>query len=140
MEIISTNNVNSSSSQPNGEFKQEDYFSIIVAQLKNQDPTSPTDSSEFVNQMIMLSIMEDMNGISKNSERQMAMGMYGKEVGYIDSSGNYVTGIVESIYINEDEPIVEANGVGLTIDQILSVREVENPLNVVIVEDETNDE
>jgi flagellar basal-body rod modification protein FlgD len=40
------------------------FLNLLVAQLKNQDPTSPTDSTQFVSQLTQYSSLEQLIGIN----------------------------------------------------------------------------
>lgn len=40
------------------------FTTLLVAQIKNQDPLSPTDSSEFVNQLTQLSQVESLQALT----------------------------------------------------------------------------
>ncbi len=46
----------------NGELGQEEYFALMVAQLRNQDPTSPQDGSEYFTQIAQFGTV---NGITE---------------------------------------------------------------------------
>jgi flagellar basal-body rod modification protein FlgD len=100
----------SSSTTDNLTLEFEDYLKIIVAQLQNQDMTNPTDTSDFINQMVQYSsiqIMQEMNTLSQNN---YAMNFIGKEVviSETDSSGNISTksGVVDGVSLYYDEPVV----------------------------------
>lgn len=47
----SSNNTTSSSSS-SGALDTEQFLSLLVSQLQNQDPLDPTDTSEIMNQMV----------------------------------------------------------------------------------------
>ena len=50
----STNKTDSSTSESSDMFMQ-----LLIAQLQNQDPTQPTDTSEYVNQMATMTQVEN---------------------------------------------------------------------------------
>jgi flagellar basal-body rod modification protein FlgD len=47
------------------------FLQLLVAQLKNQDPLSPTDSTQFVAQLAQFSELEQVIGIRGDIETQM---------------------------------------------------------------------
>jgi flagellar basal-body rod modification protein FlgD len=65
-----TNSNNSSSGNttaPGGVVANESTFlTLLVAQLKNQDPLSPTDSTQFLGQLAQFSSLEQLTNINKN--------------------------------------------------------------------------
>ena len=46
------------------------FLNLLVAQLKNQDPLSPTDSTQFVSQLAQFSELEQVIGIRGDIETQ----------------------------------------------------------------------
>jgi flagellar basal-body rod modification protein FlgD len=42
------------------------FLTLLVAQLKNQDPLSPTDSTQFLGQLAQFSSLEQLTNINKN--------------------------------------------------------------------------
>ena len=62
----------SASSSLGGSAPSEQMFlQLLVAQLKNQDPLSPTDSTQFVSQLAQFSELEQVIGIRGDIESQM---------------------------------------------------------------------
>jgi flagellar basal-body rod modification protein FlgD len=43
------------------------FLTLLVSQLKNQDPLSPVDSTQFVSQLTSYSQLEQLIGINKNT-------------------------------------------------------------------------
>jgi flagellar basal-body rod modification protein FlgD len=48
------------------------FLQLLVAQLKNQDPMNPTDSTQFVSQLAQFSELEQVIGIRGDIETQMS--------------------------------------------------------------------
>lgn len=81
---------------------QLDYMKVLVAQLKNQDPTEPLNNNEMATQLAQLSSLqqlESMNGkldsmngnfadVLKNAEKEYAASLLGKTVAYNVTSEN----------------------------------------------------
>lgn len=53
----------SSSSNPL-QLTQSDFLQLLVTQMRNQDPTKPTNPGQFINEISALSEVSDMNGMS----------------------------------------------------------------------------
>jgi flagellar basal-body rod modification protein FlgD len=49
------------------------FTKLLVAQIKNQDPTSPTDPSQMVNQLTQLSQMESLQALSQQGAAQASL-------------------------------------------------------------------
>lgn len=106
--------VKSKSEKDNLSLEFDDYLKIIVAQLQNQDMTNPTDTSDFINQMVQyttIQAMQEMNSLSKSS---YAMSFIGKDVviAETDSRGDVQTknGVVEGVSLYYDEPVFIVDG------------------------------
>ena len=56
----------SSGSAAMPQISQSDFLSLIIAQLKNQDPTQPADPNQFVNQLATLSEVSGINGMESS--------------------------------------------------------------------------
>jgi len=48
------------------QISQSDFLSLIIAQLKNQDPTQPADPNQFVNELASLSEVSGINGMQSS--------------------------------------------------------------------------
>jgi flagellar basal-body rod modification protein FlgD len=45
------------------------FLNLLVAQMKNQDPLNPTDSTQFVSQLAQFSELEQMINIRKDADQ-----------------------------------------------------------------------
>ena len=49
-----------------------DFLTLLVAQLKNQDPTSPMDPTQFVTQLVQFNSLEQLIGIKQDMDTATA--------------------------------------------------------------------
>ncbi len=85
----------SESSDSSAIMGKEDFLTLLVAQLKNQDPMNPDDPTEFTAQLAQFSSLEQLFNINesmesltsaqKQSDRFSTMNLIGKTVAYQDS-------------------------------------------------------
>lgn len=78
---------------------QQTFLTLLTTQLKNQDPTNPTDTKDFTNQLVMYSQVEQQINTNKkldvitklqgNSAVQNALGAIGKDVKVDSNILNY---------------------------------------------------
>lgn len=52
------------------ELDKDDFLSLMITQLKNQDPLSPMNNNEFINQTTQFSSLEQLINIAKSIENQ----------------------------------------------------------------------
>jgi len=48
---------------------KDTFLKLLVAQIKNQDPTNPTDSTQFVGQLTQYSELEQLIGINGSVQK-----------------------------------------------------------------------
>lgn len=77
------------------------FLRLLVAQMKNQDPTKPTDSTEFLSQLASFSNVEQavqmnnkLNALLTNSALSQADGIIGRT---LTSADGTITGKVNSV-------------------------------------------
>ena len=63
-----SNGSTSNNSTVNGMPTESTFLQLLVAQLKYQDPTNPTDSTQFVSQLAQFSELETVMGIRSDIE------------------------------------------------------------------------
>lgn len=82
---------------------KEQFLTILIAQLKNQDPLAPMDNSQFTAQMAQFSSLEQLMNMSTqltqmNSSMGTASQLIGQKITWYDSeTKNYLTGNVASV-------------------------------------------
>ena len=64
----SSNGSSSSSSSSSSAPTEQMFLQLLVAQLQNQDPMNPTDSTQFVSQLAQFSELEQVMGIRSDIE------------------------------------------------------------------------
>lgn len=107
------------------------FLQLLVAEMKNQDPTNPMDTSQYMSQFAQLSTVEQamqtntkLDALLSSQSLSQANGLIGKTVSFTDSTGASFSGKVASVSINSDGSIATlengtkvAVGPGLTISQ-----------------------
>jgi len=63
---INPASANATQDKKNNELNQSDFIELLVAQVKNQDPTKPMDPSEFMNQLTQSSMVNGLNDLQKS--------------------------------------------------------------------------
>ena len=104
------------------------FLQLLVTQLRYQDPTNPTDSSQFLAQTAQFSALEAMQDVSEKTSAlltaQMSFGaaaLVGRTATYLDSAGKSVTGVVDSVAYSADGPQLSIGGASVPLGQVTSV-------------------
>jgi flagellar basal-body rod modification protein FlgD len=81
-----------------------DFLQLMMDQLKNQDPLSPSDPTQYLSELAQFSSLEQQTSIATSSASQAtqssvssALALLGHSVSYIDSSGAAGTGTVSKV-------------------------------------------
>jgi flagellar basal-body rod modification protein FlgD len=107
------------------------FLQLLIAEMKNQDPTNPMDTSQYMSQFAQLSTVEQamqtnskLDALLSSQSLSQANSLIGKTVSFTDSTGASFSGKVASVAINSDGSIATlqdgtkvAVGPGLTISQ-----------------------
>ena len=108
------------------ELGKDDFLKLLIAQLQNQDPTSPMENTEFIAQMAQFSSLEQMTNMSSAFEKMTAFinsseaaSTLGKTV-QLTVGGNQVEGVVEQA-TRGAEPQILVNGNFYTMDKISAI-------------------
>ncbi len=96
------------------------FLKILVAEMQNQDPTQPTDPTQFVSQLASFSSVEQqVNANSKLTAMlsSMGLGQAGSMIGRtVTSSDGTVSGQVVSVQVTSDGATAQlANGKQLAL-------------------------
>ena len=108
---------------------KNDFLKLLVAQLQNQDPLSPTDTSQFMSQLSQLGSLEELQNLRSSFDSFAssnsfvgATALIGKKVIFQDSTlGAEQSGVVEGVEVVDDSVQVYVNGQALAVDEILAV-------------------
>jgi flagellar basal-body rod modification protein FlgD len=96
-------------SNPNAALDKDGFLKLFVAQLQHQDPTSPMDTNDSMQQMSSFSMVEQITNMAASNTKiaaslntSSAVGLIGRTVTYVDSSDKLVTGKVEKVATSKD--------------------------------------
>lgn len=100
----------------------DDFFSLMIAQLTNQDFMNPVDDTQYLAQLAQFSTMQEMKELATYSKINYATSLIGKNVTVStnDTSGTLVTGVVDRVSTKNDTYYVQVNGKDYTLSQITS--------------------
>ncbi len=103
----------SSASGTDNQFGQDTFLKLLVAQLQYQNPLSPQDGTQFLTQTAQFTEVEKLNTIadelqtSSNANQTLAASvMIGRQVMFKDANGNDATGVVSSVKLTSDGPVL----------------------------------
>ena len=104
---------------------QDTFLKLLVAQMKYQDPSKPTDSTQFLAQTAQFTQVEKLGEIADMLSAQQLIGassLVGRTITYLDADGAEQTGVVTAAKLGGSEPTLK---VGNTDVQLSMVKEVQ---------------
>jgi flagellar basal-body rod modification protein FlgD len=104
------------------------FLQLMVAQMRNQDPANPTDSSAFLAQTAQFTALEKMQAVADQTSQlvalQVAFGassMVGRTVSYAGADGEMVSGLVSSVRFEATGPVLQVDGEDVHFAQVQSL-------------------
>ena len=127
-EADSTSKTNTSTRNVSGTLGKDDFLQLMVLQLQNQDPTSPTDNTEMIAQLAQFSALEQMTNLNTSFEDLSARvdqlnfmsagSLVGTTATGLTSSGETVEGAIERVSLANGIVTLTINGSDVTMDKI----------------------
>lgn len=103
----------------------EDFLSLMVAQMTNQDFMNPMDDTQFVTQLAQFSSMQMMQEMSNYTKTGYVMSLVGKDVtaARITVSGELIkeTGPVQKVTLTNNEFGIYVNGKKFSLEQLMEI-------------------
>ena len=94
----------------NSNLNISDFFTLLAAQIQNQDMMNPMSDTEFMGQLAQFSTMQSIQSLAAMNSTAYSVSLIGKEIttAVIDRSGQLVveTGIVTGVGLYNGDPII----------------------------------
>jgi flagellar basal-body rod modification protein FlgD len=118
--------------QPKQDAMGKDAFlKLLVAQLKYQNPLSPTDGAEFMAQTAQFTVVEKLDELSKqnaellSSNRALgASSLIGREVVYTALDGSETVGTVTGVRFDPSGPVLKTGDTEVSLAGVKEVRPI----------------
>ena len=114
----------STSRKNNTDLDMTDFLQLMVVQLQNQTMDNAMDTSEMMNQMVQMSMINAMQDMMTMSMTTYAGSLMGKEVIIADTTTGKmetVYGVVEGVNLYNGTPTIIVNGKEYSMSQIMGL-------------------
>jgi flagellar basal-body rod modification protein FlgD len=129
---IAQNKTTTTTAAPD-QFGKDTFLKLLVAQLKYQNPLSPSDPTQFLAQTAQFSMVEKLNDIASNgtatttAQQQLAAAsLIGKNVAW-SIDGQTGSGVVSSARFTSDGPVVVIGTSTIPLTDVTEVAAAGNP-------------
>lgn len=119
-----------SSTPAGGALGETQFLSLLMTQMKDQDPLNPGDPTQYMAELAQFTSVEQETNVasataslSQEENAASAIALIGHSVTYLDSTtGQATTGTVQSVQVAGGSPTLTINGVtGVSLGQINQV-------------------
>jgi flagellar basal-body rod modification protein FlgD len=117
-----------SSAASGSNLDQDTFLKLLVAQLKYQDPSSPSDPTQFMAETAQFTVVQKLDALSTLDQQvldatkaQTAASLIGKSVTYTDLAGGSHTGIVTGTTYGSQNPTLTVGGQQVALDTVTAV-------------------
>jgi flagellar basal-body rod modification protein FlgD len=98
-----------------------DFMTLLVAQIKNQDPMSPMDNAEFTSQITQFTMLDEMKSMNSRLEENLLVGQTINNTAMLGLVGKNVTVEGNKIWMTDgkaSESVVAADGPGTVVVEV----------------------
>jgi flagellar basal-body rod modification protein FlgD len=113
---------------------KDTFLKLLVAQMRYQDPTKPTDNSQFLAQTAQFTTVEKMSEIAKSQAdalavqlRLSASNLVGRTITYPGPDGAELTGVVTSATFTGSSPTLKVGNTDVPLSSVREVRHNADP-------------
>lgn len=108
----------------------EEFLTLLIAQIRNQNPLEPLAADEFLNQTAQLSTVENLGRLNTNitqllglQELTQAAGLIGKEVSYVKAGKTELQkGVVSAVNVVNGNVALSAGADTVELSQVRAIK------------------
>lgn len=98
-----------------------DFMTLLVAQIKNQDPMSPMDNAEFTSQITQFTMLDEMKSMNAKLEENLMVGQTINNTAMLSLVGKNVTVEGNKVWLAAgaaSESVLAASGSGTVVVEV----------------------
>lgn len=100
------------------------FLNLLVAQLKNQDPSNPANPTSFMTEIAQLTAVQSQTTLNAEEQTVAADSMLGQRISGTGSGGQAVSGTVTAVLLNSSGPpqlTLAGKSGSVALDQVTQV-------------------
>lgn len=106
-----------------------DYYALMTAQLRNQDPFAPTDASQTIVESVQFQTLQQLQQLNRSMEALAlrtlvteASSMIGRRIQATLPDGETLSGSVDSVVLHGGAPVLQVGGRAVPLDAVVSIQ------------------
>ena len=129
--VMATTKTNTTTKTDKTSLDNDDFMTLLFAELKNQDPMKPMDSGEMMSQIAtlnslnaLMSIKESMTALNKSQTMSYASSLIGKTITAVPDANDktsIITGVVTSMTTIDGDTTVQVGTKDVKLSTIVAV-------------------
>ena len=100
----------------------DNFYSLLIAEMQNQDPLEPTSNTEFISQMASFTALQAQQDTFETQQMSYANSLIGKTVTVSKGDGEVETGVVSYVKGGET-PMINVNGTNYKLSAVSQVHD-----------------
>jgi flagellar basal-body rod modification protein FlgD len=123
-----TSTKTSTTSSSGASATNDQFMSLLLAQLTNQNPLEPMDDTEMVNQMVQMNSLTELQKISKaltsmtqTNQFVSATSLIDKTVTYLNEDNESTSGTVSGVFMSNSSVFLKVGDNNVSLDSLVSV-------------------
>jgi flagellar basal-body rod modification protein FlgD len=128
-EVLGNTATSTTTTGPNKALGQDDFLKLLVAQLRYQDPSNPTDGSQLMAQTAQFTQVEKLSQLVTDQQSMMASqrmlsagSMVGRTVTYPGADGLPLSGPVTSATLTGSEPTLRVGHTDVPLSSVMEIK------------------
>ena len=126
----STSSTSNSSTKLSGfaALTSQDFLTMLITELKNQDPTQPVSNTELLQQLSQMQALQSnvelnstLTNFSNNQQISAGASFLGKVVSGTDSNNNPVSGVADSVFLQNGTLMIGIGSNALSVANVTGV-------------------
>ena len=108
---------------------KNEFLLLLVNELRNQDPTAPTDEKQTLSQLAQFSSLEQMQNLNQTVASSSAFGqiaqsaaLIGKTVSTMTENGTGISGIVSSVSLSGGKAYLHVGDMDVDASTVTSIK------------------
>ncbi len=111
-----------------GALTAQDFLTMLITELQNQDPTQPVSNSDILQQLSEMESLQSnvqlnstLTNLSNNQQISSGASFLGKVVSGTDANNNPINGVADSVFLQNGNLMIGVGSSAMSIGNVTGV-------------------